>query len=287
MNLGAGSAHGVELGAIYAIYRSNINSTKNRVLTYLVVSSVDDGLSAKLSFLGGQPRVDFKLPIFYAVASRLPGESVKINLSTSIAATESSPRSNEVDASIKEVLRSSPYSTKVNNPEDANITVELERDHVKFLWKGLEEDRGRVQPDPSATRIYSDPSRFKLGLKLAARFQYHLSRPPLSGIAGDFDVQLHKVKEQPDGDANKPEAGEKIPITDGRFAEVKLTTSESCQVCLTLQNNTELPLWSYVFIFDPKSFAICALFRVICLRSLLTANHRPLVFSKSLIIAKG
>jgi hypothetical protein len=266
MKLGAGSAHGVEPGAIYAIYRSNINSTKNRVLTYLVVSSVDDGFSAKLSFLEGQPRVDFKLPIFYAVASHIPGECVKVNLSTSIAATESSPGSDKVDTSaVREMLRSSPYSTEVDNPDDGNITVELETDHVKFLWKGLDEDR-RVQVDTATTRIYSDVNRFKLGLKLAARFHYHLSRPSLSGIASDFDVQLHKAKERSDGNANKLVAAEKIPITDGRFAEVALTTSESCQVCLTLHNNTELSLWSYVFIFDPNNFAICALFRVICLR---------------------
>jgi len=257
MNLGAGFAHGVKPGTIYAIYRSNINSTKNRVLTYLVVSSVEDAFSAKLSFIEGQPRVDFKLPIFYAVAAHIPDEGIKINLSTPIAATESFPGSNKVDTSaVKEMLRSSPYSTEVDKPEDANMTMELETDHVRFLWKGLEEDRGRVQVDTAATRIYSDVNRFKLGLKLAARFHYHLSRPPLSGIAGDFEVQLYKVKERSDGDANKPGIGKKIPITDGRFSEVALTTSESCQVCLTLENNTEFSLWSYVFIFDPKNFAI-------------------------------
>ncbi|KIM74799.1 hypothetical protein PILCRDRAFT_92415 [Piloderma croceum F 1598] len=257
--LEAGSAHGVQHGAIYVIYRSNVKSPQNIVLTYLVVSSVEDGFTAKLTFPESW-REDFKLSVFYAVASHYPGKSVKINLPTPIEVTKSSPDLNNLDTStVEKILESSPYLKVVNKPEDANILVNFENNSVQFLWNGLKEDRGHVQKDGETATLMppeSDVQLFQRGLKMAARFNYHLSRSSPIDVADNFEVQLHKVKEESKGGENKQIAGEKIPMTDGLFTEVVLKMSETCEACLHLHNNTELSLWPYVFIFDPSNFSI-------------------------------
>lgn len=248
--LEAGSAQGVATDAIYAIYESNVKTDRNEVRGYAAVVSVDDAFSATLRFCDSQVEIDFKSAVFYAVLVHNPDESVNVYLSPPNVAAASPSHSN---TAVTKIIPE-PYSKQTNNQGDANIILKPESYGYKFLWNGIK-DAGNSMGATGMKLEFSNSGN--VALKMAARFTYHLSRPPpaSSMIAHPFEVELREV-EYPSEHPNQRRPGKLIAITKQPFADVELIRPS--QICLTLHNKTKLPVWPYVFFFDPEDLSICA-----------------------------
>lgn len=242
--LSAGSAHGVQTGAVYGIYSSNVIADWNKVLGYLVVTSVNDDISSTLGLsIANDP---FHIPnIFYAVEVHYPHKTVNIffpNASTHIT-----------------TICSIPNSKRVESAEDANITLRFDKDRdvVSFSWNGVANDNKRI-PRPTGKKdanllSMKDEKHILRMIRSAARFTYHLtmSSPDSSLVSRGLKVQLRAVdpvKEKPTGN----------DLLKGELAEFRLSVKQTLgPYCLVLKNENDFPVWPFIFICEPNGFDIC------------------------------
>jgi hypothetical protein len=237
--LAAGSAHGVQRGATYGIYASNLKGTENKVLGHLVVQSVVTDTSAILEEGG-----TFSLPvIFYAVEAHSPYQTVDIFFS------DDSPHNT--------MIKSSPSSKEVGESKKANITLKFDND-VSLLWNGVMNDNERVRETDHATSITiskeADKSHILTVVGKAARFTYHVSRtsPDDSLVSHGLQAQLQEV----DAATGQPNGKD---LLDGDFVTFQLAKKETRgPFCLILSNHNDFPLWPFIFICDARRFKIRA-----------------------------
>jgi len=240
--LAAGFAHGVQARAVYGIYASNVIGDRNRVLGYLVVASVNDDNNSTLRLpVGSEP---FHCPtIFYAVESHCPHQTVNIFF------PDHSPHIT--------TICSIPNSKRVESIEDANITLNFDKDTVSFSWNGVTNDNERMRKttrrrDPSLLLMKREEKRILRMVKNAARLTYHLTRssPDNSLVSRGLTAELREV------DAVTGEPTGKDLLDDG-FAELKLAVKETRgPFCLILKNENNFPVWPFIFVCEPDGFDI-------------------------------
>jgi hypothetical protein len=243
ITLSAGLAHGVQKDATYGIYLSNVIADENTIRGYLMVNSVNDDFSATLRF----PAETFSLPpVFYAVETRCPEETVNIFFP---------------DASIESTHISTicpfPSWKKVETIKEANITLRNVGDEISFSWNGVTGDH---EPEHMRKTELNDDTPIAVNkdfirtVRNAARFTYHVSRssPSNSSVSGGLSVNLQEIDM-----VTEKITGE--DILNGGFAELKLSKDKRRgPFCLTLNNSNNFAVWPFIFICEAETLDICA-----------------------------
>jgi hypothetical protein len=232
LTLFAGSAHGVKKNSTFGIYKDHIAHDQSPI-GHLQVERVRNSTS-KLRL----PDSGFDVPpVFYAVATRCPHETVDVF----------KPRDVKIQSS-----RSWRETEKAN----ANITLERSNisDQVKVFWNGFAGPGIRI-PKPGPDNCLSLPAgELAKVIRHAARFKYvvgSLANPPSESHAPLFEAEFQEV----DKDSEKPTGRN---LLKDKLVELNIKDNDEPMYCLVLRNLAKVEIWPFVFRCDPREFKIGA-----------------------------
>jgi len=233
ISLCAGEAHGVRVGAIYGIYRSNLRGDLSRLGGLKVLRLNDDDITATLA----DPSVKFQIPsYFYAVEEDRYFDPIKIFV----------PEGTET----KDLDTLSGW-TKVTEPE-ANITAKVVGQEVSFRWHGFADDI-QVKDARSGDRESSDLAIIQREIRRAARFHSLLAAPSPAQSLVSKNLRVRFVT---DGSPDKNLFEDEI-FHPKRTIKLKLEEDDIFgPYSLIICNDNPFPVWPHVFMCDPEGFII-------------------------------
>jgi len=232
LTLFAGVAHGVQQGATYGIYANHVDTKQNR-LGYLKVKQVHGAITAELCRPSPNSTLSSCLPpVFYAVETRCPHETVDIFSSVDTPAISS-------------------LSLKKAAENEANITLRLINDRVHFIWNGYADTRVKTGTGNNLS-IPDDKQELTKAIRHAERFTYHVGTSFSSLSPPLFEVEFREF----DKDTEEPHG--KDLLVEG-LADLTITKDNPRRTfCLILRNKAPFDIWPFVFICEPSQFSIRA-----------------------------
>ena len=238
--LQAGAAQGVILHSKFAIHESNLVSNSNAQLGTLILIEID-AFSSVLSFLPDTKPFIFP-SIFYArLTERGPERKFAIYCAdrTWIESIVSDKQANAMGVAV------------VDNPEAADFSVSLENGTAFF------DRRDKLITPHIGTRFphkidISNAEGIRDIIQCAVHFNHHLAR-----TGDDFNnvwMELKKLKAifNQFFDSTLTPAGDNLIDEEPAVVYV----DECARLGLTIFNQTDLPLYPYLFYFDPSDLII-------------------------------
>ncbi|PVG04722.1 hypothetical protein CPB86DRAFT_13246 [Serendipita vermifera] len=245
--MGAGTAHGITTGAIFAVY-----DDKNRAIMKLKASKL--GLfTTKLTVAPHQPKFDLQDGAF-AIQIKA---GTHCDLRVHYAQDKDLARISQEVAQKASTDGKSPYGivpVKDRNKADVGITIESD----KIYFDLLDKEAARFNVERMSETITPDSEDLHRVLLAAGHYFWHYRRKPSKTQESPITIEFMKLRETPGEIDGKPtrvlEACSANLINDQKVIE--LVSNEDNIYGIKVTNTGSVPLYISAFFFDHSNLAI-------------------------------
>ncbi|KAF9555689.1 hypothetical protein CPC08DRAFT_820895 [Agrocybe pediades] len=239
----AGSAEGIKAGSIWSIHKTNLaDSQKNPALGQLEVIKVE--LFSSTIKIPHLPTSSPSMtdPIFYSKLVRNADNSISVYCANKAWLESVIPPSVQADLSVR----------IVDDMAESDLALSLAHGRVR-LHRRKQLQMSYLEPVMRESVDAEDVSAIRNVVKSSIHFNYHLKRQSPYPF-DDVRMELKEVVEE------ELEDGHKIfrPKKKNLLAQGPATINvrERKRFGVTLYNNSKIPLYPYLFYYDPSQLTI-------------------------------